>query len=59
MEVKFIARTGIRLFIGNGFDRAPAVEQRAHLVLYVGVLAPSLVLPSETECLLCAGRLGI
>lgn len=22
MEVKFIARTGIRLFIGNGFDRA-------------------------------------
>lgn len=59
MEVKFIARTGIRLFIGNGFDRAPAVEQRAHLVIYVGVLAPSLVLTSETECLLCAGRLAI
>lgn len=56
MEVKFIARTGIRLFIGNGFDRAPAVELRAHLVLYVGVLAPLLVL---TECLLCASRLGI
>lgn len=40
MEVKFIARTGIRLFIGNGFDRAPTVEQSAHLVLYVGVLTP-------------------